>query len=497
MTRWRRAIGSLLFLCVIGQPVAASERSTLTTAEGLSHFRQGNYREALGLFEQALDDDWSDVRCWYYRGVTRARLGDLENAVTDLRVTTLLRPEWHEAALELGVTLFDLQRFEEAVTFLEVARRNLQPATKAALFAGIAHFRLNQPDEALQSLGEAAADEDAEPAARFYEGRIHFERGDWYAAATAFKKVVDIAADKEVGRESARYVELIRQQRPQRYHLYGEVGLAYDSNVVLAPSDDDIKQGFGISRQADGRASVLAGGSYALLRRGDLQVRVGYEFFQSLYFELDQYNLQNHRPQIEIVYRRKAITAGVVGRYDYFALDSDNFLQQGSVLPWVRLSEGEYGYAQLFYRMRYRDYLDQRFAPRLDATSHALGLRQVFYLDTAQRFLSLGYEFGSDDARHEEGEPFADDAQQVSASLGWDWPTLIASSEVGYLYRREMYGGGSRRYDDEHVATLRLDKQINDYWAVHLGYAATINDSTQDEFTFERHLVSLSIEVGL
>jgi hypothetical protein len=102
----------------------------------------------------------------------------------------------------------------------------------------------------------------------------------------------------------------------RRYQLYGGTGLEYDSNVVLAPLDGEVAVGFGT--QADGRAIFLAGGRYQIWRAQHVQLGVGYDFFQSLHFELTEFNMQDHRPSLAVTGAVGLVDGGVLGAYDYY-----------------------------------------------------------------------------------------------------------------------------------------------------------------------------------
>src|SRR5262249_7134088 len=153
----------------------------------------------------------------------------------------------------------------------------------------------------------------------------------------------------------AAFLDRIRQGRGARYNLYGAVGFQYDSNVVLAPSGDVIK---GIGRQSDGRATIDVGGTYVPWRNEYTVLSVGYEFYQSLHFKLTDFNLQDHRPNIGIAVDAGIFQLGLQGRYDYYLLDTDSFLDEVTGLPWLAIPEGDIGRTELFYRLRRRQFRD-------------------------------------------------------------------------------------------------------------------------------------------
>ena len=52
-----------------------------------------------------------------------------------------------------------------------------------------------------------------------------------------------------------------------------------------------------------------------------------------------------------------------------------------------------------------------------------------------------------------------------------------------------------RRIDNEHHFTVVASRPILDYLRVRLAYFGTINDSNQNQFQYDRHIASVSLEV--
>src|SRR5512139_1740936 len=125
-------------------PGVADERAKMLWSRGLIELQANRYQSALDLFQQAVDTDPGDVYARYYRAVARARLGDREGAIADLRAVLAAEPDFDEAALDLGVALIEDQHYAEALPWLEQAQRSPPLATRASLFIGIAQLRDQQ-----------------------------------------------------------------------------------------------------------------------------------------------------------------------------------------------------------------------------------------------------------------------------------------------------------------------------------------------------------------
>jgi tetratricopeptide (TPR) repeat protein len=479
---------------------AASEQSTRLYSRGLVLFHAEQYTEALALFDKAVAADADDIHARYYRAVTRGRLHDLDGAIADLRTVLTTEPNFDQAALELGVALVQTGSLREALPWLGQAQRAPDTDAQASLFLGLAQLRLGRLVEARQNFQRGAKDPQQSLAAEYYEGVVDYREGHAAEAEKHFLIVIRNSPDSEVKNEAQLFVKALHEPVREAYQLYGTAGFQYDTNVVLAPSSDVIKQAAGISRQSDGRFTLNAGGTYALWRREQTQLSVGYDFFQSLHFRLTEFNLQDHGPNVQLVSAYGPFQFGLLGRYDYYLLGTNSFLQEGSALPWITVV-GDRGRMEVFYRMRRRDFIQRSYWVR-DAFNHSTGVRQFFYLDSPDHYVCLGYRFDREDpidARPSlNADQFAYDGHEVNGGVGWTFPAAF-TAEATYAYRHENYARPSNgRHDDQHQFAVVLRKELDARLALVTGYFGTINNSTNEfgdkRFDYERHIGSVALE---
>lgn len=501
MTRWH----SLAVICglLLASAAAASEQSERLSARGLVDFHAARYPAALQLFDQAVHADATDAYALYYRGMTHGRLGDYAAAVSDLRAALAQKPDLEQAPLELGVALVQTGAYREAIEPLEAAARNPDTEAQAALFLGIAQLRQDQFDAARRNLARAAAkDASLEIPARYYQGVIDYREGQFADAENHFSYVATTSPDSDMGREAAAFLVQLHTAAPRRrYYLYGMTGFQYDSNVVLAPSNEAVKNSLGISKQADGRAIIEAGGTYAPWRTEHAELSVGYEFYQSLHFDLDQFNLQDHRPSAQFVVNAGRCQFGILGRYDFYLLRTDSFLQEGTALPWITVNDGPAGRTEIFFRLRRRDFLKAPFSGLLDGFNYAPGIRQYFSLGAPERYLALGYRFDREDSINQSGDQFSYDGNEVNGGIGWTFPARL-SAEAEYAYRHERYDqasaqpvGSARRRDDEQQVIAAFHKELSDQLRVTAAYLGTFNGSNKPLYQYDRHVGSVTLEV--
>jgi hypothetical protein len=256
----------------------------------------------------------------------------------------------------------------------------------------------------------------------------------------------------------------------------------------------------GISDEADGRTTFLVGGIYEPVRSERFAAAMSYELFQSLHFELDEFDMQDHRLAASFSTNCGPLRCGAAATYDYYLLDGDGFLSQPSALPWLRYSNARWGDTDLYYRFRYRDFDGTHFGTDIDdvrrGTNNAVGIRQTVPLGTATRYASVAYRYDRDDADHEIGELFDYDGHLAEMAFGCALPAQLQGL-AAYAYKREIYDSASDdRRDNEHHLTLELRRPVGEYFAVVGSYRGTLNDSNQDLFEYDRHIASLVLEAS-
>jgi Tfp pilus assembly protein PilF len=479
----------------------ASEESVFLYSEGLEEFRTktDDYRAALVLFEQSVAKDPNDVAARYYRGVTRARLGQVDGAVEDLTWVVQQRPGFDRAALELGIVLVGDGRYAEALPWLHQAQVAPDLAPSASFYIGIADLHLGWLDQARAAFEQASAPgapADLALPTRYYLGLVAAGQGRTDEARSEFAAVAEARPDTDMGRAAAEYLAGSGAAPALAWEVHGFAKLEYDSNAVLAPSDSATSNALAIGRESDGRTRLGVGASLAPWRTENAELRLGYDFDQIVYFHLSEFDLQEHRPRVQIAARSGPWAFGLVGRYDYDLLEATSFLQQAAAQPWVRFAEGELGRTELFYQARWRDFFQQRYSPSLDAWNNAASLTQFFYLDGAQRYLWIGYQFDRNQGLYSQGDPFSYDGNEANAGVGFQFASVGAGALLGYRYRHESFDAASLgRRDDENAVTLQLQKSLTRNVLLTLEYFGTFHDSNQAVFSYDRQIGSIGLEV--
>jgi tetratricopeptide (TPR) repeat protein len=472
--------------------------SALSTARGLSAFHDRHYEEALADFESAVNADPEDIEARFHRGVTLGRLKQYDRALLDLRRVVEALPKFHQAQLELGIVLLNSEQPKLALPWLSKAAGDEELRHRAALYEGIAYLRVGNLEKARSLFERAAEDRSLYAAARYYLGFVAYTEHRWGEATEHFNAVQKTDAGKDMQHEAEEFIALMSQGSLTAYELHASASYAYDSNVVLAPDDEADDNPLRISDQGDNRFLLAAGGSVALLRESPVELVAAYDFAQTLYVELNDFNQQTHAPAIRLATQFDPVQLGIEGGYVYSLLQTSSFYHQGTALPWVRVREGRLGRIESYYRFRRRHYVLEQLDEPLDANNHAAGIRQVFELGSAERPLWIGYRFDYNDAVHEVGKEFQYNGQEAEAGIAWSWPAIAVATQLRYHFRYEDYAPESQGRDDyEHGINFSIGYQLTKNLALRAEYLGTFNDSDQDRFTYERHIGGIALDVTL
>lgn len=476
---------------------AESGRCERLYTRGLDELHSGRAEAALALFEEAVTADPGDMSALYYRGLGFGRLERYAEAATDLAQVAAKAPRIERARLELGYVLLRLERYDEAAAELGRAAEVPATAAEASLLLGVVETRRGNYDAAHKALSRALElDPSRVVGVRYYRALAFYREGDMDAAAEDFTWVAENGGPNPLAHEASAFLERIRESSVPALRLYAGSAFEYDSNVALAPDDEQLaEQVYGVSNREDGRAVLRGGARWSFYTSARAHLSVAYDALQSLHFELSEYDVQTHKATGQAAFFFGPATVGLTALYEYSFLDMESFVSGSALSPWVRFDEGSFGRTEVYYRARHRDFILDPFDPVRDSYNHAAGVRQFFSLRSPGRDLFAGYRFDADIADGSIGDPYNYDGHQFE--LGIAWPiTSNLTADALYVYRMENYSKESfHRDDDEHMGMVRLERRLSRLVWLSGSYVYQRNNSDQKSFEYDRHIASLGLEV--
>ena len=476
---------------------AESGRCERLYTRGLDELHAGRGEAALALFQEAVAADPGDMRALYYRGLGFGRLERYAEAASDLEQVVAKAPGIERARLEFGYTLLRLERYDQAATELGLAAGTPSTAAEASLLLGIVETRRGDYAAAHASLSRALElDPSRVVGVRYYRALASYREGDMDAATEDFTWVAENGGANPLAREASAFLERIRESSVPTIRLYAGSAFEYDSNVALAPGDEQLaEQVYGVSDRADGRAVLRGGARWSFYTSSRVHLSVAYDALQSLHFDLSEYDVQTHKATGQAAFFVGPATLGLTALYEYSFLDMESFVSGSALSPWLRFDEGDFGRTEVYYRARHRDYILDPFDPVRDSYNHAAGVRQFVSLRSPGREIFAGYRFDTDIADGSIGDPYNYDGHQFEGGITWPITSDLTADAL-YAYRLENYSSESfHRDDDEHLALVRLEKRLSRLVWLSGSYVYQCNNSDQKSFDYDRHIASLGLEV--
>lgn len=205
-------------------------------------------------------------------------------------------------------------------------------------------------------------------------------------------------------------------------------GIGYDSNVTIEQADV-------ITRRGDASLNLGAAARYRLPALGKISLTTGYDFDQSFYEDLTDYNLQIHNFSLSATTPLGKASLSSDYRYFHMRLGNKPFLDMHMLSPAI----GSFVTRDLYMRASY-SYFDKSFATAngLDAQTHALEASAYYFFQKKRGYASLAARYEGETTRD---PALAYDSLQVTTRLQVATDSLLQDSKLrlGFAYRTRAY----------------------------------------------------------
>ena len=452
-------------------------------------YEQKSYPEAQKYAQQALANAPDNPYYHHLLGKILLGLENYQAAKTHLTRAREADADLSGLAYDLGLACFHLAEYDLTAKYLAAAARQAPDQVLAKYYAGISHYYLKAYDKALLNLEQAAAGSNSlAPSAAYYTGLCLYQTGQAKKAKKAFQFVLDTAGDTALKASAAQWQEaLLKQQAAQKkVQLYLKAGAQYDDNVRLDPVDEDMGE-----EEDDVLFEGFFSASYRFLDNAPWQMGAGVTQYQTLHQDFDDYDLTATIGNLYARCYRSPFMFSLGYLPAYYWVSGDSFLLRHQIRPMVSVRLNE----RLLTRISYNFYANNHFEDAArDGETHGLlveGYVTPLYKKVTL-FAQLGVEYNAADG---------DDEQYTTAKgrLGFKFrlPWQIDASLSGmyqykdYRHTDSLYG--IAREDDKVKCQASLTRSLFYEWlSLWLEYDYTDNDSNIDEFSYERHMVTLS-----
>lgn len=198
MTRTGRVRGLIIVyglvtgLLVCGS--VAAQQPAADFAEGVRQFQDRDYQEAVGTLESVVEADPENAAAWYYLGMARLRIDDLEGALEALEESAELQPGRPGTQFHIGHIYEQVGAYDEAIRAYQTELRNRRQKNLAEVFnsLGRVYYFAGRHRDAVEATTEALKHNPRYVEALYHRALTHFELNDYRQSERDFRRAVEI-----------------------------------------------------------------------------------------------------------------------------------------------------------------------------------------------------------------------------------------------------------------------------------------------------------------
>lgn len=409
----------------------AAEQVEVEYAKGVVAYGEQNYIDALSHLRRAVDlaPEYAEAR--FYLGLTFMRLGEFQYAIDALNIVVQLDDNLRDVHHHLGAAYLQMKRYEEALTQFQLAEQHRAATSETQFYLGYTHYQLKQYEEATPPLQRALElDPSLTESAQYYRGLAFYASDRDELARESFQRVVHTNPEAPLADNAKRYLDALDRRKHERrlFRFQGSIGFEYDDNVVLEPNDSALEFG----EQRDGRTVLSISVQLLPIRKPRWQLGATYDLFQSLHFDLHEFDVQSHTFGLYSQHKWDRLTLRGEVNYNVTLLDFDYFSDGVTLQPSLTWQQTDTLFAVFSASLnatRFNDNLAELADPDVrerDGVLVRAGLRQILLFN--QKTISVcHYSWGLNAAST--AEPNAGNAT-VMVTISGSTATTVASDQL-------------------------------------------------------------------
>lgn len=494
--------------------VRAQETFELLYAKGVLEYSRRNYPDALEHLRQAEKLVPNNADTQFYLGLTLTRLGEFPEAIAALEKALQLDASKQYVHYHLGLAYSLAGRHSDALPQFEAAAQFDPDKAPTSFYLGQTLYELKRYSKALPHFERAMTlDPSLTPNAQYYRGLALYASERDAQAQEAFQAVLQSGPDSPLARQSQRYLEALAQRVSSRrlVQVQGTLSLEYDDNVILEPNDIEI------SGQADGRMVINVLGRLIPVRTPPWTLGVEYALFQSVHFDLNEFDIQSHTAGLFGSLKLDRVTLYAAANYNYTFLDNTRFSEAVTLQPSAIIKESESLFTVVSVRYRLSNFFDAIPAGQnpdvreRDGWAVRTGFYQYFLFNDQRASFRVGYHF---EASRHDGTDWEHNSHELSMALqtpiGWDVTLIVEGTytRFDYLHINSFDAGNDgiltrpggttppdtrERQDDRFIGVIALSRPLGRFLTLTASYVHTTNLSNIAFFDYQRNIWALAL----
>lgn len=275
-------------------------------------------------------------------------------------------------------------------------------------------------------------------------------------------------------------------------------GVKFDDRVTVDEAD--------ASAASDIAAVLTLDGAYRLVNESDTRVEIGYEFYQSLYAEMTDFNWQEHNPSISAWTKALGgVRLGIAYDYLHGSLGGSFYFGQHTVAPSLSANLADDIMLVLSYRYYDKNYTFIEDAR--DATGHQPNADVYYYFSENRRgYLSFGVGYTDEDTRGPEYD-YSGFAGRAAVQVPIDPFGLPGRFRLSYLYQMRDYDnpeslfpllpplpGDPTREDDRQTLRALGEVEVADRLKLFADYRFQDRGSNLASADYNKNVANLGLE---
>jgi tetratricopeptide (TPR) repeat protein len=487
-----------------------TEKAEVAYAQGIIEYDKGNYPEALEHFRTAAALRPEDANTQFYLGLSLNRVGEFPVAIVALEGALQLDATLQYVHYPLGLAYLQVDRYADALTQFQRAEQFDPHHALTRFYQGYTLYLLKQYPQAPEPLGQAMTlDQTLRPPASYYQGLSFYELERDREAREAFLVTRETAPQSLLGRSARSYLDALRARarEHQLFQVYGSASFQYDDNVILEPNDEALAFG----DQGDGRFVFAMDARLVPVRTPRWRLGASYQFFQSVHFTLDEFDLRTHAVGLFSRLKLDRVTLNLATNYEFALLDNERFSHTFTLQPSATVREADDFFAVLSVRYNLDNFFDE-VQPGQDPEVRSrdgwrvrLGADQYMTFNRKRSYVRLGYHY---EVQRNDGTDWAYDGHNINVALLTPlWAGIALYAEGNYSRRDYLHTNSfdrnplgiltaadrDARADDRLTGAITVQREFGPYVILSAGYVHVSNLSNVSFFDYRRNIVTLTL----